>query len=222
MTAVGVVTPPPGAGEARQRLARATGGLRLVRLHVASRRVPAALGVLAACGVVLRVALKLHWVQSGSAGAQQLPLLIEAGTAAMIAVTTYSPFGESERATGRWLPWLRLGTAVALAAVAVGALAAGAAAAQLPGGTLDVVRNIAGLTGIGLLSAAVLGGLLAWIGPMAYLVVAEVTLTRPWTSPWIWPARPPHDRGAAICAALVFAAGIAITTLRGARDSVSD
>jgi len=29
----------------------------------------------------------------------------------------------------------------------------------------------------------------------------------------------PHDRGAAICAALVFAAGIAAITLFGARDS---
>ena len=32
-------------------------------------------------------------------------------------------------------------------------------------------------------------------------------------------ARPPHDRGAAICAALVLAAGIAAVTLLGARDS---
>jgi hypothetical protein len=214
VSVIGLATPPPRA--------RTAGWLRLLLLHLVSRRVPAALGVLAACGVVLRVALKLHWIQGSGAGAQQLPLLIEVGTAAMIAVTNHSPFGESERATGCWLPWLRLGTSVGLAAAAVGALAAGAAAAQLPGGTLDVVRNVAGLTGIGLLSAAVLGGLLAWIGPMAYLVVAEVALTQTWTSPWIWPARPAADRGAAICAALVFSAGIAITAVRGARDSVTD
>jgi hypothetical protein len=87
---------------------------------------------------------------------------------------------------------------------------------------LAILRNVAGLTGVGLLSAAVLGGLLAWIGPMAYAVVAEVALLQAWTSPWTWPARPPHDRGAALCAALVFVAGIAITTVRGARDAVSD
>ena len=44
-----------------------------------------------------------------------------------------------------------------------------------------------------------------------------------WTTPWIWPARPPHDRGAAICAALVLAAGTAArtaaVTLLGAWDS---
>lgn len=191
----------------------------LVRLHSASRRVPAAVIVFVACGVVLRVALKLHWVQGGGASAQKLPLLIDAGMAAMIAITTYSPFGEPERATGRWLPWLRLGTAVVLTAFAVAVLAAGAAAANLPGGCVDLLRNVAGLTGIGLLSAAVLGGMLAWIGPVAYLVIAEVSLTQVWTSPWIWPARAPHDLAAASCAATVFAAGLVIVTVRGARDS---
>jgi len=64
----------------------------------------------------------------------------------------------------------------------------------------------------------VLGGALAWTGPMAYLAVTLPALTGNWTTPWIWPARPPPDRGAAICAALVFAAGVAVITVRGARD----
>jgi hypothetical protein len=64
----------------------------------------------------------------------------------------------------------------------------------------------------------VLGGGLAWIGPMAYLAVTLPALSGNWTTPWIWSARPPHDRGAAICAAVVFAAGVAVTTVRGARD----
>ena len=38
------------------------------------------------------------------------------------------------------------------------------------------------------------------------------------TTPWIWPARPPDDVGGALCAGLVFAAGLAAITLRGARD----
>jgi len=64
----------------------------------------------------------------------------------------------------------------------------------------------------------VLGGGLAWVGPIAYLAVTLPALAGNWTTPWIWPARPPHDRGAAICAALVFAAGVAVITVRGARD----
>ena len=191
-------------------------GLRLVRLHAASRHVLTCLVVLAACAIALRTAL--HWLPRSGVYARQIPLTIEAGAAAVIGVTTRSPFGEPERATGRWLPWLRLAASVALTGIAVGTLAAGAAAAHLAGGAAGLARDLAGFTGMALLTAAVLGGGLAWIGPMAYLAVTLPALSGNWTTPWIWSARPPHDRGAAICAALVFAAGVAVTTVRGARD----
>ena len=191
-------------------------GLRLVRLHAASRHVLTCLVVLAACAIALRTAL--HWLPRSGVYARQIPLTIEAGAAAVIGVTTRSPFGEPERATGRWLPWLRLAASVALTGIAVGTLAAGAAAAHLAGGAAGLARDLAGFTGIALLTAAVLGGGLAWVGPIAYLAVTLPALAGNWTTPWIWPARPPHDRGAAICAALVFAAGVAVITVRGARD----
>jgi hypothetical protein len=98
-----------------------TVAVRLVRLHAASRRLPAALVLLAACAAGLRGALYGHW---DSYGALQLPLIFEAGCAAIIAVTAGSPFGEPERATGRWLPFLRLGATVTLTGLAVGALGA--------------------------------------------------------------------------------------------------
>jgi hypothetical protein len=156
------------------------------------------------------------------ADAQQLPLLIEAGAGALVAVACGSPFGEPERATGRWLPWLRCGTALGLTAAAFGVFAAGSAAAHLPGGYLAVLRNVAGITGIGLLSAAVLGGALAWIGTMAYAMLGEVALSAAWRTPWTWPARPPGDHGAALCATLAFATGMIVITVRGARDSVHE
>ena len=115
------------------------------------------------------------------------------------------------------LPYLRLGTAVGLTAAAFGALCAGAAVEQLPGGTLDILRNTAGMTGIGLLLAGVIGGALAWVGPMAYMVVCLFAVSDGWTTPWLWPARPPHDLGGALCAGLVFAAGLIVATVRGAR-----
>jgi hypothetical protein len=195
----------------------AAAGTRLVRLYVASRRVPVALGVLVSCSLVLRAALEWHWVPSSGPLTQQLPVLLEAGTASVIALTTYSPFGEPERATGCWLPYLRFGTAVALTGIAVGLLSAGAAAAHLPGGILDVVRNVAGITGIGLISAAVIGGALSWIGPMAYLAVTEDAILNAWRTPWVWPNRPSQDAGAALFAVLVFVAGMAIITACGAR-----
>ncbi|MFY9927518.1 MAG: hypothetical protein WAK82_05900, partial [Streptosporangiaceae bacterium] len=84
---------------------------------------------------------------------------------------------------------------------------------------LALLRNLAGITGIGLLSAAALGGAFGWTGPLAYLLVTEVALTGNPTTPWVWAARPPHDLGGALCAALLFAAGTAAVTLFGARDS---
>jgi hypothetical protein len=196
---------------------RAGAGLRLVRLYLASRRVLTCLLVLAACAVALRTAV--HWLPRSGVYARQIPLIIEAGAAAAIGVTVRSPFGEPERATGIRLPALRLGVCLALAGAALGALAAGSASARLADGTLGLLRDLGGLTGIALLVAAVAGGGLAWIGPIGYLGITLPALAGHWTTPWAWPARPPHDRGAAICAALVFAAGIAAVTLRGARDA---
>lgn len=212
----------PGRETGPARSARA--GMRLARLHAASRRLPACAAVIVACGAGLRIALTGHW---DSYGALQLPLVFEAGVAAAIAVTTASPFGEPERIAARWLPALRLATALALTAAAASTLAAAGTGAHLAGGTLDVLRNVAGMTGIGLLCAVVLGGGLAWVGPAGYLVAGAYGLYTQWhgpalTTPWLWPARPPHDVGAALCAGLVFTAALTVNAARGARDRVGE
>jgi len=172
-------------------------------------------------GALLWAELHWHWNVAGGPAAQRvIPLVIEAGAAAVIAVASYGPFGEPERATGRWLPWLRLASALILTGAAVGALAAGATGGYLPGGTLALARDVAGMAGLGLLCAVALGGAFGWTGPLAYWLITESALAAGWTTPWIWPGRPPRDTGAAICAGLVFAAGLAAFTLRGARASV--
>jgi hypothetical protein len=219
MTAAGVQSSPSGAVPAPAAAWPAVAWLRLARLYAVSRRVPAALGLLAALGCLLWAALYWRWNIAGGPAAQQFfSLAIETGAAAVIAVTTYGPFGEPERATGRWLPWLRLAAALALTAAAFGALAAGATGGTLPGGTLALLRDLAGLTGTGLLAAAVLGGAFGWAGPIAYLLITETALSGAPATPWVWPARPPHDLGAALCASAVFAAGIVAVTVLGARD----
>ncbi len=195
-----------------------------MRLHAASRRVPAAVAVIAACAAGLRIALTGHW---DTYGALQLPLVFEAGAAAAITVTTASPLGEPERVAARWLPALRLATALALTMAAASALAAAGTGARLAGGSLDVLRNVAGMTGIGLLCAVAIGGGLAWIGPAGYLMAGVYGLYTQWhgpavTTPWLWPARPPRDLGAAICAGLVFTAGLTLLTVRGARDPAGE
>jgi hypothetical protein len=219
VTAAGVQDPAAGAAPAAAARA-GVAPLRLTWLYAVSRRIPVALGLLAALGVLLWCALHWRWNIAGGPAAQDvIPLTIETGAACVIAVTTYGPFGDAERATGRWLPYLRLGAALILSAVAFGALAAGATSGLLPGGTLALLRNLAGIIGIGLLCAAALGGAFGWTGPLAYLLITEVALTGKPTTPWVWAARPPHDLGGALCAALVLAAGIAAVTLASARDS---
>jgi hypothetical protein len=225
MIARGIRQPAAAAPVSRPQPARPLRpGMRLVRLYAASRRIPPALAAIAACGLGLRIALTGHW---DAYGALQLPLVFEAGAAVAIIVTTASPLGEPERAVGGRLPFLRLAAALVLTAAAIGTLAAAGTGAHLAGGTLDVLRNLAGMTGIGLLCAAALGGGLAWAGPTGYLVVGAYGLYTQWhhpalTTPWIWPARPSHDLGAALCAALVFTAGISVITVRGARDPAGE
>jgi hypothetical protein len=83
-----------------------------------------------------------------------------------------------------------------------------------------------GLTGIGLLCAAVLGGGLAWAGPLAYMVVAACKLyaATAWRgldrAPWIgrsgrrtMPRRAPRRPG-------VRRREMVVSTVHGARDSV--
>lgn len=216
----------PAASVARS--AARTGGLcpngRLIRLFASSRRVPAAMFAVAAIAVGLRIALIAHW---DTYGALQLPLVFETAAATVISATAASPLGEPERVTGRWLPYLRLGFALALTAAAAGALAAAGVGAHLAGGTLDVLRNLVGITGIGLLCAATLTSGLAWTGPVAYLIPGAYALYTQWhhpalTTPWLWPARPSPDLGAALCAGLVFAVAITWITVRGARDVAAE
>jgi hypothetical protein len=217
---VGVRNPSPMAAPFGVASGPASATVRLAWLHAVSRQIPAALILQGALGGLLYIALYHHWSIAGGRGVQMLiPLTIETGAAAVIAVSTYGPFGDPERATGRWLPWLRLSAVLVLTAAALGALAGGATGGLLPGGTLALLRYLTGTTGLGLLSAVVLGGAFGWVGPMAYLLITEVALTGDPTTPWVWAARPTHDRGAALCAGLVFLAGTIAATALGARST---
>jgi hypothetical protein len=219
VTAAELLKPPAvPAGTTRQIPA----GIRLTWLHLRSRRVPAGILALAACGVVLHAALHLHWGFNSGPYAQQVPMIIESGAAAVIAVTAHSPFGETERSAGRWLPCLRLLAAIGLTGLAILALQLGAVGENLNDGIAVLVRNVIGFTGLGLSCSLITGGLLAWTLPMGYMTFCQYALLEAWTAPWTWPVRPPADRGAWICASLVFAAGLLLFTVRGPRTRLSD
>ena len=210
---------PVGSASAARRLAACA---RLGWLHLRSRRAPGAVLALAVCAGALMAVLRWQLNLNGSAGSQEIPMIIATGAAVVITVTTHSPFGEAERATGRWLPVLRFGAVIALTGVAIGLLQLGVTGLSLTGGVMQLARNVIGITGIGLLTSLVTGGLLAWTLPLGYLGFAEYALIEAWRNPWTWPARPPTDRGAWICAALVFAVGLLAFTVRGARTRLAD
>jgi hypothetical protein len=197
-------------------------GLRLVWLHLRSRRVPVGIGALAVCGALLHAALHWHWAFNSGPYAQQVPLIIEAGAATVIAVTAHSPFGETERSAGRWLPYLRLFAAAGMCGLAIALLQLGAAVESLNEGVAVLARNVIGITGIGLLCSLVTGSLLAWTLPMGYMLFCQYALLEAWTAPWTWPVRLPADRGAWICACAVFAAGLLLFTVCGPRTRLSD
>ena len=212
-------TPQATAATAARRI---PGGPRLAWLHLRSRRVPAGILALALCGGLLHAALHWHWAFNSGPYAQQVPMIIDAGAAAVIAVTAHSPFGETERSAGRWLPCLRLFAAAVMCGLAIALLALGATGQSLNDGVLVLARNVIGITGIGLLCSLVTGGLLAWTLPMGYMVFCQYALLSAWAAPWTWPVRPPADRGAWICACAVFAAGLLLFTVRGPRTRLSD
>jgi len=222
MTTAEVRTPSATPAPSGPRSWRGAAGARLIWLHLRSRRVPTAVLTIAVCGGVLRAALHWNWTFHSGLLVQEVPMIIEAGAAAAVVVTTHSPFGEPERTAGRWLPYLRLGTTLLLTGLAIAVLELTVAGASLNGGILVLARNIIGFTGIGLLSSLVTGGLLAWVLPMGYVAFAEYALNEAWVSPWTWPVRPPADRGAWLCAGLAFAVGLAAFTARGARTRLSD
>jgi hypothetical protein len=200
-----------------------TGGVavRLGWLHLRSRRAPAAMVALLGCGAALWGALRYHWWLGTGNGAGELPMILAGCAAGIIAVTTYSPFGDPERATGRRLPLLRVLLALAQCGAAIGFFALGAAVAYhsqagpglastgLAGGVLPVVRNVLGMTGIGLACGRVTGALVAWAGPLAFTAVSQFALMANYSEPLTWPARPPDDVGGWLAAMAAFAAGLA-------------
>jgi hypothetical protein len=219
VTAASVLKPPAAPAGTTPRI---PAGIWLTWLHLRTRRVPVGILGLAVCGGVLRAALHWHLAFNSGPFAQQVPLIIEAGAAAVIAVTAHSPFGETELAARRWLPYLRVFTAVALTGLAILALQLGVVGESLNDGILALARNVIGFTGLGLACSLVTGGLLAWTLPMGYMVFCQYALLEAWTAPWTWPVRPPAHRGAWICACAVFATGLLLFTIFGTRTRLSD
>ena len=222
MTVTGIQKPPPAAAPAARQ---ASSAARLAWLHLRSRRVPAALVALLTCGVALWASLHYHWGLGTRNVADELPMILQGCAAGIIAVTTHSPFGEPERATGWRLAVLRTGLVLALCGAAIGLFALGAAVAyspqsgvhlawrhprgraQRPGNDRDRADLLPGDRRADRLDRpARLHGHLSVRPDRELLLAAHLAL------PW-----PPTDRGGWIAAMAVFAVGLISFTVRGPR-----
>lgn len=188
------------------------GAPRLLWLHLRSRRGSLALLLIAALALALR-ALQPETSGQGEF-AVLLPLVLAVAAAAVIASSTHSPFADPERAACR-LPWLRLFQVGALAVTAAGLLAL----ARLGHDPFAAARNLAGFSGLALLTATVTDASLGWITPLAYAVycggpadVHAVTL-------WSWPALPSGSSAALAIALALLSAGVVAIMRAGPRES---
>lgn len=85
-----------------------------------------------------------------------------------------------------------------------------------------ILRNLAGCTGIALLTAAVLGAHLAWTTPLGYVMYCGAELDQQVSNLWTWPTQPTSNHTATAIAAALLIAGITAITLTGARDHRTD
>lgn len=152
-----------------------------------------------------------------------VPLLL----ALVIVTTTRSPFGEAERTASRSLPLLRGGQLIGMALVAIAGLALAADAWRGDDVRLLLIRNLAGLLGIGLLAALLLGTSLAWIVPsvagfLALLTTPDELANISHDILWTWPTRGIDDRAALALVAVMTLVGLLAHARRGARDTLDE
>jgi hypothetical protein len=189
---------------------------RLVTLYLGSRQTRTVLILLAATAAVLR-ASQPATKDSGVFPELTLMLLTLAG-AAVIAAATHNPFGEAEHTASSPLTTLRLTHLLIVTGVATATTATAAWTASYATSAPVLVRNLAGLTGIALLTAVVLGAHLAWTVPLGYVMYCGAELDAQAYRLWTWPILPAGNHAAAALAVGLLAAGITVAAIAGARS----
>jgi hypothetical protein len=177
--------------------------MRLLALHLRSRRTAPALLALAAIAGT-------HWATSpwstdNNPSAWLLLLLPATAASAVISMRTASPLGEPEMVTNP-LPRLRF---LHLATL----VPAAAALFTLTADPAGMIRDLAGFTGLALLTAAVIGPAASWVTALAYTILCAGAVDLDYASAWTWPILPSTDPNALTIAIALLAAGT-LTTVR--------
>jgi hypothetical protein len=186
--------------------------LRFLSLYLRSRQVPVVFPL--ALAGVLAVALVGDDQRHPSRSAIFAILGLAVGVA-VVSPGLGGPGGELDRTAAlRWVRW-RAGHAVAIIALVFGATFA---ATHVPAGLL--LRDAAGLVGLGTLAAAAFGHQLAWTLPVTWGGAA--VMIPPAASPAIlrvltWPSQPLQDATAAVTAAVLAVSGLVVYARAGSR-----
>lgn len=184
--------------------------MRPLWLLARQRRAPvAALGLVVV--VVAGALLGPTAVRIGSLQPITVPVvvLLPVAAACLIALTTVSTIPELERTADRPMTVLRLLLLLALLlpTTALLALVTAGSVGQL--GPPATIRNLLGLTGLGLLGVAVLGGSFGWLPPCVLAGLAFIAGARGdgTAHPWAFVIRPNNDPIAFTTAVVLLLAG---------------
>jgi hypothetical protein len=194
--------------------------MRLVALYLRSRLAGRTVAVLVTIAALTW--LWLWWASASAITLTLLPLAMPLAAAAVIGAGTGSPFGESETTASRSLGPLRLGHATGLLLIGALTLVLAGLHWSVPDSVWTLIRNLAGFTGLALLTARVLGGGLSWVTPLGYAVLSLLAVQSGPASHWAWPVYAGADREAAVIAAALLLLGLGVSTHAGARDSPTE
>jgi hypothetical protein len=190
--------------------------LRLAYLFLRSRRVfPALAGVLLCAvggGLVGR-----RW--TGHADVALLTsVLVPLAAATLIGATVASPFGELEQSLSKPLAPVRLGQLLGLLVLTTIAILGAAATWHDPALGRQCVRNLLGLTGMGLLAAQLAGGRWAWTAPVGFCGLALVLrgALGELAPRWAWVVQPASRTSSLLALGFLFG-GLLLAVRRGVR-----
>lgn len=201
--------------------------MRLAGLYLRSRRAGhASAGI--ACVALLAWAVGRAILAQPTVIVEYLsPVLVFAAllVACLVAAGTGSPFGEAERTASRSLPALRFGHLAGLLAWAALSFLLVALLWGRGSAALVLLRDLAGLSGLALLTARALGSRLSWTLPVAFVViiplVGDGSDDRRWAW-WAWVDQPAGDSTSWALAVALFAVGSGLVCLSGAPNLVGE
>jgi hypothetical protein len=198
--------------------------MKLLWLFARTRGLPWAIaGLLTVFAVGIGLGQKRMVLRYGSDAGIPYAILLPVLSASMVAAARKSSMHGFERASARPMPMYRC---VALAALLVHRgrpLDCDPRSTRSDRIDLDF-RNLSGLTGLGLISARLFGGRLAWIFPCT-LIVMVVSLTSSVdtaNSLWVWPVKPDKDLASMLIAACLFVIGAALVAAGGTREDIAN